>query len=434
MPPLSAYSALLLCVLAFAGPLSGQDAHRIWGQVHTTAGDVHEGFIRWDRNEGSWVDILDGSKRLPAENYETWLAANRGGERPTRTIELNGYRISWNEEDPDFPLMASSGILFGHLSSLVSSGGDSAMVVLRSGERLTLSGGRTDIGPSMREVIIDTPGGQAVELEWEDIERVDFSAAPPGALAASPRLYGSVSDTTGRTYTGFISWDLDEIFGTDILDGREENGKGHTIAFSDIRSIEGHRNSATVTLNSGQALELRGTNDVNRGHRGVQVSDPTLGMIELEWEEFQIVRFAPPPEPPAYEAFDGGHLLFGTLTTQEGEEITGRIRWDADEEWSWEFLDGRSVGVLFKVEFARIDRIVRGDILGARVTLSDGRVLELEDSNDVDWDNRGVMVSVQSEPGTRMEPTVWRYISWDDFREIRFEHDALPVDSGAEHR
>lgn len=420
---------LLLCVLAGATPLSAQDTHRIWARVQTTTGEAHTGFIRWDRNEGSWVDILDGSKEVPEENYDVWLIANRDGQQPTRTVELKGYRISWDEEDPDFPMRVNSGLQFGHISSVTPSGRDSVTVVLRTGERMTLSGGSTDIGPSMRDLVIDVPGREEVELEWEDVSRVNFGAVPVGAIASSPRLYGIVSDTAGRTFTGFVSWDLDEIFEADIVDGRDEDGDNRDIPFADIREIQANRRSATLTLKSGQTVELSGTNDVNRGSRGIQLSDPALGMVEVEWEELLSVRFVEPPASPGYDSFDGGHPLAGTVVTQDGEELSGLIRWDADEQSSWELLDGRSKGVLFKIEFSHIDRIVRSDISGAHVTLRDGRTFELDDSNDVDWDNKGILVAVDT---IGEEPTAspsWRYVDWEEFRELRLEHRALPVDS-----
>jgi hypothetical protein len=59
MPQLRAFGRSLLCAAVLASPVRAQDDDRIWGQLHTTSGDVYEGFIRWDRNEGSWVDIID---------------------------------------------------------------------------------------------------------------------------------------------------------------------------------------------------------------------------------------------------------------------------------------------------------------------------------------------------------------------------------------
>jgi hypothetical protein len=64
------------------------------------------------------VDILDGYKDIPEENYFAWLESIEEDGPPTRTIDLRGYRISWNEDDPDFPSRAASGIRFGHIVSL----------------------------------------------------------------------------------------------------------------------------------------------------------------------------------------------------------------------------------------------------------------------------------------------------------------------------
>ena len=41
-------------------PLTGEG--RLYGRVVTRRGDEHVGFIRWDRNEGSWADFLDADK------------------------------------------------------------------------------------------------------------------------------------------------------------------------------------------------------------------------------------------------------------------------------------------------------------------------------------------------------------------------------------
>ncbi|NNF26821.1 MAG: hypothetical protein HKN73_06365 [Gemmatimonadetes bacterium] len=410
----------LACGLA-AQPLTAQDADRIWGRVTTVSGDVHEGFIRWDRNEGSWADILDGSKDVAPEVYERWIEFTKSGERPVRTLDVKGYRVSWNEDDPDFPMLSPSGIRFGHISSLSVVGEDEAELLLKSGERLILSGGSTDIGRSIRDVIVEPRRGDAIELDWPDIDEVTFAAVPAGVRAASPRLYGTVEDQLGNRFTGYISWDLDEIFGSDILDGDDPDGDSRRIAFSEIRSIEGGRRASTVTLKNGDVLELDDSNDVDRGNRGVQISDPTLGMIEVEWEEFSRIDLTPAPEPYAYEAFDGGHRLTGTVTTQTGESYAGLIRWDADEEWSWEFLDGRWEDVKFTVEFSNIAHIARAEVFGAEVTLTDGRMLELEDRSDVDWDNRGVFIFPYPEGPEAMTATV-QYVPWEDFAEVTFEH------------
>jgi hypothetical protein len=171
-------------------------------------------------------------------------------------------------------------------------------------------------------------------------------------------------------------------------------------------------------LKNGLALELTGTNDVDEDNRGIQIADSAFGQIVLEWEQFRMIRFHEPDAPVTYDAFDGGRLLRGTVVTQAGEEIEGLIRWDADEAASWEFLDGQGEAGAFMIEMGQVRRIERAEAFGALVTLGDGRSFDLVDSNDVDWDNKGIMIA--PEDADQSDPSAWRVIRWDDFREARF--------------
>ena len=147
-------------------------------------------------------------------------------------------------------------------------------------------------------------------------------------------------------------------------------------------------------------------------------------MVEVEWSEFEILRFHEADAVAGYDTFDGGHPLVGTLVTQSGEEIEGVIRWDADEAGSWEFLNGRMDDVIFTIEFSYVSRIVRGEVFGATVTLMDGRSFELDDSNDVDWDNKGILIAPRAANGDAgPEESRWRVVPWDQFKEVRFRHD-----------
>jgi hypothetical protein len=189
------------------------------------------------------------------------------------------------------------------------------------------------------------------------------------------------------------------------------------VRFGDIERVERIQRGARVTLRSGETLELTGSNDVDRGHRGVQISDPGLGMVEVEWDEFSSIRLHAAESLTGYDAFDGGHLLRGVVTTQSGEDVEGVIRWDADEAASWELLTGTAEDVSFTIELARVDRILRLDD-GAAVTLVDGRTFELGGSNDVDADNRGILIAAEgADPALASS---WRVIAWDDFHQVRF--------------
>jgi hypothetical protein len=416
------FSLLLLVLPLFAfdhGSLQAQEVDRIWGQVETGAGRIYEGYIRWDRNEGSWVDLLNGSKEMSGDAESLWKElAGREDPRRDRSVEFLGIRISW--DDRSFPGSADSGIRFGHISRLVVLDDDAVELELKSGEWIKLEGGSTDLGDEIRELLVDDPNQGLIELRWRDLDEIRFGSAPNNqSPSEGTRLYGTVEDIYGDRYTGYVSWDLDEILTEDILDG-EEDGRDREIPFGRISAIEKDLGRSRVTLTNGEEMTLSGSNDVDDGHRGVQISDPGLGMVEVEWDEFESVRFHAPDVHTGYDAFDGGHRLKGTVVTRDGEELTGWIRWDADEEFSWEILNGEDRDVVFDVEFGNIRLIERGSSQSALVTLLDGRILELEGSNDVSDDNKGIFVQVDDSSQARDEG--WVLIDWHDFREVRFEH------------
>lgn len=414
-----AFSAPALAAALLAGTPAVQDESpdRLYGRIATVDGTVYEGFIRWDNNEGSWADILNGSKELPYENFEE--AERLAGERPRNerseggSFRFLGIRVSWDDEDDswdDYPESATSGLRFGHIRAIEPAGRDRARIVLRSGETIELEGGSGDIGDDSRGIVVEDPVRGSVELRWRDIERVELSEAPAvDSPGIGERLYGTLRTRRGGEFTGYVAWDVDEIFASDVLDG-EEQGRDREVPFGSIRSIERYSSSgARVRLVTGDEIVLRDTNDVDDSNRGISVSDPALGQVTVDWDEFESMVFEPLPKDPIYDAFDGGHRLRGTVRTEDGRSLTGYIRWDNDEEWSWELLDGNSRGVEMDMEFSQIASIEKRSDWGSLVTLRDGRTFELEDSNDVDDGNKGVLVT--SEGGETV------LVTWDEFRD-----------------
>ncbi len=415
-----------------AAPASAQSADRIWARVHTAEGEVHSGFIRWDRKEAGWGDVLDGAKTLPDENYFAWLEAH-DRERATRTIELRGHRISWYEVDPDFPMQVLSGVRFGHLDSLVVLAPDSVELILRSGRRYEMEARGSNLGSSLRQVVVGGTQGTEVELDWDELERVVFSEPPPDAVPAARRLHGTVEDRSGNRFTGYLAWDQDEVLESDVLDGEEmRRPNDREIRFDRIRSLTRIPEGTRVELWTGDTLDLTGGNDVADGNRGVQIADPELGVVVVPWARLEAVRFHRGGGGSAdYGKFDGGRLLFGTVVTHEDEEIEGELRWDADEAGTWEILDGESDGVRYGIEFEFVRRITPLEEDGAIVTLADGRTLELSGSRDVDADNKGVMVASDPRSAAAAGDRTWRLIPWEDIREVRFRPG--PADPGQEN-
>lgn len=410
----------LLTALLFVTVLGSQEVvpeDRLYGRITTVGGDVFEGYLRWGPNEASWADYLNGNKEIPWENLQEAeeLDEEYGRRRQQeRSIRFLGIRISWDEDD-DESTVAISGVRFGHLLGIDVINDRRAVLRLKSGEEVEFEGGSSDIGRSLRSLMVDDPAQGETELRWRDLDRVEFMEAP--AAAGSPsaeRLYGTVRSWNGLEFTGFIAWDNDEVLTSDVLDG-EDDERDREIAFDRIRSIEQDgRRAAIVVLSDGEEVRLRGSNDVNDDNRGIAISDPDLGQVLVSWEDFEAVTFRSPPAGAggSYEAFDGGRRLHGTVTTADGSQVEGEIRWDNDESFTWETLDGESDGLDMDIEFGRVDRIDRVGRWGAEVTLVDGRVFELDESNDVDEGNKGIFV-------TRADgETVLVY--WEDFDTVTF--------------
>jgi hypothetical protein len=385
------------------------ETNQLYGKIYTKDDEIFEGFIRWDKNEASWDDVLDGNKELDRSHRKRYIDSDR---RRKSRVKVFGITIS---EDNDgyyiFGDEAQSGIRMGHISKIIPESDNRVTLMLKSGEEVELTNGSTDIGSDIRELLIEDKGEGIVDLIWDDIDRVEFEAAPATSSEFGKRLYGTVTTRRGDSYTGFICWDVDETFDTDIIDGKERS-RNRKIEFSRIKSIERRTSeSSIVTLKDGKEMRLEGTNDIDSGNRGIAVSDPELGRLTISWDEFDILELKDPPPGPAYSSFDGGKKLQGTVYTESGEKFTGTIKWDDDEEYTWELLNGSYDDIDFAIEMGKIKSIEKISSRGSRVTLKDGRSFKLRDSNDVDDGNKGIIIKTTND---EVE------VDWEDFNKIEF--------------
>lgn len=415
--PIRRVAALLATVGAVgAGDLAADPDDRLYGRVRTTDGRVVEGYLRWDRNEATWADAIDGLKEIPAEwerEAESLDPEYAAQKRRERSLVAFGVRLTWDVDDGAGDLVSLTSIRLGHVRQLVPIDARSGRLTLSSGEEVVLRSSSTDLGRGMQALEIESEDGVVHEVEWREIDRVDFSEPPPGrAPPTTSRLYGIVETWSDLTLTGYVSWDRDESLDTDVLDGRAD-GEDYEIPFADIAGIEwASDRSARVLLESGEELELRGTNDVDRDNRGIEISDPGLGRAIVRWEDFKSVTFLAPDGPLPRPTYAPGDPLWGTVYAMDGRVIEGEVRWDNDESQAWEPLDGWYGDVDLDIEFGSIAEIDRVDADRVVVTLVDGRRLELEDSSDVDERNRGVFV--------KPEGRARRLVRWEDLDRVVF--------------
>ncbi len=398
-------AVLLFSICSMAGT-----EDRIYGTITTVDGDTFTGFIRWDKNEGSWVDVLDGNKE---RTHKTKGSKRKKYRERESSIEIFGIRLGGSKHYIFSSDISQSGVRFGHIKTLEAINDDRVLLILKSGQEVEFESGSTDFGDGIREIIIEDKDEGELELVWDDIETIEFSRSPSREESNfGERLYGTLTTRRGDEFSGAICWDVDELFDTDILDG-DYKGRRRKIKFGKIASIERYSSSgALVILKNGDELVLKGTNDVDDGNRGITVSDPGFGQVIVEWDEFDKVEFQIGLKVQKYDEFDGGRRLKGTVYTEDGDKYTGEIRWDDDEEYTWEILDGEHRDVEFDFEFGFVKQIEKKSYRSAIVTVLDGRTFRVSGSNDVDEDNKGIFI-LRSD-GDEVE------VDWEEFERVEF--------------
>lgn len=401
-------SIILILTTAFAAPAFADGRGRIHGKVITTDGEKYEGLIRWDKNETSWIDMIDCYKEL-----EVTRRKGKDGDN-VKSIYVFGVRIGKVKTKGDYRISAQCAVAFGHLAAIEFIDDDAALLIFKSGEKLEVKASSTDIGDNIRGIVVEDADEGEIEFEWDEIERVEFSQASHEVYSElGERLYGTLTTRKGDTFTGWVVWDADEALTEDILDG-EQRDHDREIPFGKIRSIERRSsNSARVTLKNGDEITLKDSNDVNSSNRGISIFVENFGVVKIDWDEFDSLDFEDAPAPVEYNRFDGGRLLEGTVYTDSGESYTGQIRWDDDEEYTWEVIDTETKNIEMDIELGYIDSIRRKGCCSAIITLWDGHEFKVKGSNDVDEENKGIFVILSS--GKEIE------IDWDDLDYVDFK-------------
>jgi hypothetical protein len=412
--PMILVAALLLSVC-----VQGQDAGFIYGKVYTEDNRVYEGPIRWGKEEIYWTDIFNASKernehlrhlsasdkeRLDDRHYE-WFSWDNSFTRWVGSRHWNG-----NDGEDYIHQFACQ---FGEIKAIRPAGKKYAELELRNGQKFEVSGeGYNDIGLDIR--ITDKELGE-MEVYWGRIDKVEFMDTPSKLdLKFGEQLYGTV-EAYGDKFTGYIQWDHDERISTDKLDGDSDDGDV-AIAFGKIRSIERQGSRSLVVLKSGRELWLDGSNDVSSGHRGVIVMNREFPEIDIPWREFDKVVFEEKiPEPAAtYKDFSVQNELSGKVTTHSGKSFSGKIVYDLDESHEYELLQGKNGEFEFITAFRNIKRITTKGEHRAMIELKTGKKITLDEAQDVNERNQGVLVFAQG----KAEPD---YIAWNEIMEIEFK-------------
>lgn len=394
-----------------------QDEHFIYGKIKTDDGKEYVGPIRWGKEEVYWSDIFNAAK-LKNENLR--LLSDRDRERlddqnsswyswDDRSFFGSRHWVSYSNNKSDYTHQFAC--QFGDIKSIRPSGRSYAEIEMKDGQRFEVSGeGYNDIGLEIK--ITDQELGE-VEVYWGRIDQIDFMNTPSKiGQKFGESLFGTV-EAFGEKFTGFIQWDLDERLSTDKLDGDSEDGDV-SISFSKIKTIERVGSRSRVVLESGRELMMEGTNDVSRGHRGVIVMTSEMASVKIPWDEFDRVTFTKATSPlPSYSQFGAPKELNGKVVTQEGKTLSGKLVYDLDEAFDYELLQGQEGEYEYATPFRNIKRVVTKGEHRASVELKNGKTIILDEGQDVNEKNQGVLVFASD----KSDPV---YIPWREIAQIDF--------------
>ncbi|MEQ8244636.1 hypothetical protein [Fulvivirga sp.] len=411
-------TTLAVAILFFlcAGSTQAQDEGFLYGKVTTIDGKSFTGALRWGKEEAYWTDMFNASKER--NNNLNYLSREEMDDLEEHYRRRNGnsyhwgefLNIRWSNDDYDNKHQHQFVCQFGEIKVIRPTGRQRAEIMLQNGQKFDVDGeGYNDVASDVK--VIDAEIGE-IKLDWSRIETVEFSDAPAKiANKFGEPLYGTV-ETYGGTFTGFIQWDHDERVSTDKLDGDSEDGDV-SIEFGNLKSIERDGFRSRVVLNSGRAMDLRGSNDVNSENRGIIVTNDKIGRVDIPWREFKKVTFSKVAEKPkAYSSFKSQKELNASVKTTSGETLSGKIIFDLDEEYDYEVLQGKDDDIEYIIPFKYISKIVPRNYDNSDVTLKNGEKIMLGEGQDVSDMNTGVLVFKD-----KNRPI---YIMWKDIEEISF--------------
>lgn len=254
-------------------------------------------------------------------------------------------------------------------------------------------------------------------------------AAPATPHPGAGLIHATVTLRDGTAHTGYLRWEDEDAFWDDVFSARQKDLPwfGHadrnelarerqrryfeTHGLLDRLAWTLHHKGDEVKISRhfvcryGDLASLRLTRDegkpviaVLRDGREVAVGGPSRDIgsdlliyprpdqpVELAWDDLSEIRFGAAPIASVPYAT----RLAGTVEYRGGT-LVGSLQWDTSECTSLDTIDSDQEDV----PVTGVRRIARGSRGGSDVTLSDGRVLSLNGTNDVGDGNRGVAVEV----------------------------------------
>jgi hypothetical protein len=264
-------------------------------------------------------------------------------------------------------------------------------------------------------------------------------------------IYGKITIRNGDTFRGPIRWGNEETFWHDLFNStKEENEYADIIPEKDLDEIETDSENdngverfikglfrknrryspitvdhifacrfgeiktmkfwgtktVLLTLKNDERIEVKGgSNDIGTD---VYILDETVGEQKLKWDDIRKIEFMPVPDGLTKKF---GTPLYGTVDSKAGK-FSGYIQWDIQECLDTDELDGDYNNKDMSIKFGEIKSIEKYRS-GSLVSLNSGKEYYLRNSNDVDDDNRGIIINDLKFGRVQIE--------WEEFDRVDFD-------------
>lgn len=402
------YCLILCCTALPALILSQTSQGLIYGQITLKNGTKYQGQIRLGNQEALWDDVFNVPKHDRHPQKVLVSAKSRQSEDGADDFKL-GFMELWEDKIPNssFPFRCN----FGDMVSLEVPSEDLILLTLKNGENVKLKNGRG--GDLNKQILIFNNELGKLSLNFKDIQSIKFEATPIDYHSPlGDPVYAKILTTMG-VFEGYITWDMEECLGKDLISGKQKGVKVD-LEFADIAELKAQNDGSMIKLKSGQTIFLNDHDDVSKGNHGIMIRNLAFGKLILKWENFISARFLDPPVAPAsYDDFAPPEMLRGTVDTKSGYHYEGQIIYDLDEIYDIEFLNGKNNGFEYYITFRALAKVEPQNDKFSMAFVKDGRQFLLGGSGDVDANNHGLILRLADE---RI-----KYIDWKDLKTVNFE-------------
>lgn len=248
-------------------------------------------------------------------------------------------------------------------------------------------------------------GEETYRIRWEHIAGILFMPADVSVKTPEFPLKAGIVKSSQGIYKGVIYWASSSIFTPEKIKTRNNMFAGNP-------TIRRNRSTLTVTYPDGSSQTSENTrNSPLYWNSDLQINMPDIGTVYIPWEKFEQLEVIPLSrlQLPTYEDFVPAPLK-GTVTTRQGEKISGTLAYDLDEAWNFEMLDGKNDHINYKIPFQYITSISPKNYKYSYVVLQAGSGLSLGDSPDVNQENSGIIVFPPQQ--------IPLYIPWQEVKEV----------------